>query len=303
MLFLLSLYIARSLFSVRKHQETSLLIYRPVRFSAVAKTLYESRIAPDPLFARLAVVAIWALKGEGIPPGKYDVAQGASLFNFIKSLAKQPPQMLQFVFPTGFTNAQVIKRLASIPTLTGHITRVPMEGMLFPSNYHYAPGDSRQSIIDRMQYLRGKALNKALTQKKFDVRQVLTLASIIEKETSHDEERCIVASVYLNRLRKNMRMQACPTVIYSVTYGQKRRRNFKITKQQLFNDSAYNTYRLKGLPPTSVCNPSKSSIMAVVYPAETDFLFFASEGDKSSGQHKFSKSFQGHIQNQQLLSK
>lgn len=303
LLFLLSLYLARSLFPARKHQETSLLIYKPVRLAAVAKTLYESRIAPDPLFARLAVVVIWVLKGRDLPPGKYDIAQSTSLLNFIRSLVKQSPQMLQLVFPTGFTNAQVIKRLADTPTMTGYITRIPMEGMLFPSNYHYIPGDSRQSMIDRMQYLREKSLSKFLVQKKFNVRQVLTLASIVEKETAHDEERRIVASIYLNRLKNNMRIQACPTVIYSVNYGQKRRRNSKITKLQLFNESAYNTYRLKGLPPAPICNPSKSSLTAAIYPAETDFLFFASEGGQPSGQHKFSKSFQGHIQNQKLLSK
>ncbi|MDR1475599.1 MAG: endolytic transglycosylase MltG [Holosporales bacterium] len=300
--FLLTLYTTRALFPLSNFNEAGLLVYRPVRLSAVAKTLYETRIAPDPLFARIAVVAIRWLRAEDIEPGEYKIASSGSLLSRISSLSKQKPKKLHVMFPTGFTNSQIVSRLTNALALTGHITRIPMEGMLFPYTYFYVPGDSRQSVIDEMQRRREKELKKLSKYKKFDVKQILTLASMIEKETGRKEERHIVASVYFNRLKKNIRLQSCPTVIYSVVYGQKRTFS-EISKVRLFNISAYNTYRLKGLPPTPICNPSIESIKAALYPAETDFLFFVADKPDSSSKHNFSKDFCSHVRNKKQLNK
>jgi len=172
------------------------------------------------------------------------------------------------------------------------------EGTLLPETYDYYYGDSKQHLMQRMAKAMEKLKNMAWTQyqsvcflKTWD--EVLALASIVEKETALAAERDLVASVYLNRLRLNMPLQADPTIIYASTKGQT---SFyrPIFKSDLALESPYNTYLQKGLPPTPIACPGQASIMAVLRPASTAYLFFVANGE---GGHDFSCDLKTHNQN------
>ena len=144
--------------------------------------------------------------------------------------------------------------------------------------------DGQKKIVDRAWINRasGLPLNNSL--------ELVVLASIVEKEAGNEEDKKKVASVFLNRLKKKMRLQSDPTVVYSLTRGNGNL-NRELTRSDLKIKSPFNTYKIAGLPPTPICNPSKSSIYAVANPLETDFLYFVANG---KGGHNFSKTLQQH---------
>lgn len=164
-----------------------------------------------------------------------------------------------------------------------------LEGYLYPDTYRFARGLSAKAIVDAM-IMRFRAITEPLEDRLLEsgmsLHEVVTLASIVEKETGNADERPLIASVFLNRLKKRMRLASDPTVIYGI-------RDFSgnITKKDLTSYSPYNTYIIRGLPPGPIANPGLDSIMAVLYPAETEFLYFVSKND---GSHKFSKSLSEH---------
>jgi UPF0755 protein len=171
-----------------------------------------------------------------------------------------------------------------------HIAAETLEGYLFPDTYLFPKGISAESVVAKMvkrfedQFLpewqmRAKEL-------KLSVHEVVTLASIIEKETGEASERPIISSVFHNRLKKNMRLESDPTVIYGIE-------NFdgNITRKHLKTATPYNTYVIRGLPPGPIANPGSASILAALYPAETDFLFFVSKKDRT---HQFSTTIDEH---------
>lgn len=164
-----------------------------------------------------------------------------------------------------------------------------LEGYLYPDTYIFARGLSVSSIIDVMV---GRfkeivtPLNDIITERGMSLNELVTLASIIEKETGKTEERPLIASVFLNRLRKNMRLESDPTVIYGI-------KDFSgnIKKKDLTTHTPYNTYLIRGLPPGPISSPGLASLMAVLNPDETDYLYFVSKND---GSHHFSKTFEEH---------
>ena len=164
-----------------------------------------------------------------------------------------------------------------------------LEGYLYPDTYHFARGlEARaivDSMIDRFREVTGPYLAD-IANSGMSLHEVVTLASIIEKETGKADERPLIASVFLNRLKKRMRLESDPTVIYGI-------KNFSgnIKKKDLSTRTPYNTYVIKGLPPGPIANPGLDSVRAVLFPADTDFLFFVSKND---GSHHFSKSLKEH---------
>ncbi len=164
------------------------------------------------------------------------------------------------------------------------------EGYLFPETYFFPDNTSQKDIIIRMvkQFNRvfTTAWRKRAKKMGFSVHQIVTLASIIEKETGNARERPIIASVFYNRLKRKMPLESDPTVIYGI-------KNFNgdITKKDLKTKTPYNTYRIKGLPPGPIANPGRLSLKAALFPAHTDYLFFVS---KNNSTHKFSKTLAEH---------
>lgn len=197
--------------------------------------------------------------------------------------------------PEGWTVREVIEYLNSLPTLQGDIFIWPEEGSLLPETYYYAYGDTRQSLIDRMQNSMKRAVDEAWENRQKGLpistkKEAIILASIIEKETSVESERFKIASVFVNRLNKKMRLQSDPTVIYALTLG-KEKFNRSLTYKDLRFDSPYNTYVTHGLPPGAISNPGINSIKAALNPERTSFYYFVADG---TGGHTFSSTYAQH---------
>jgi UPF0755 protein len=168
----------------------------------------------------------------------------------------------------------------------------PFEGYLFPETYHFPKGVTAEQIIKKMVAHFRSVFTPAWTERAhamgLNTHQVVTLASIVEKETSRPEERPLIAAVFLNRLKRRMRLESDPTVIYGI-------KDFdgNLTRNDLKTMSPYNTYRIKGLPPGPIANPGRASIEAVLYPSEEPYLYFVSKND---GSHHFSPTLREHNQ-------
>jgi UPF0755 protein len=164
-----------------------------------------------------------------------------------------------------------------------------LEGFLYPDTYQFGKGLPPSLIIDvmvkRFWEIAGPYMDR-IKDLKMTVEEVVTLASIVEKEAGTAEEMPLIASVFLNRLRKGMRMESDPTVIYGMN-------DFtgNLTRKDLLESTPYNTYVIRGLPPGPISNPGLASIKAVLYPAETDYLYFVSKNDRT---HYFSSSIEEH---------
>jgi UPF0755 protein len=169
-----------------------------------------------------------------------------------------------------------------------------VEGYLFPETYYFAKGERLEELIKMMikEFNRrnGELLRKRSVELGFNIHQIVTMASLIEKESANDEEKPLIASVFYNRLKRNMMLQCDPTVIYS-HYLSGNVINI-LTKDDLRIQSPYNTYQNIGLPPGPICNPGEKSLNAAMYPAKTDYLYFVS---MRNGSHYFSKSLQEHL--------
>lgn len=181
--------------------------------------------------------------------------------------------------------------------LEGPRPEEPAEGVLLPGDYAVQPGDTIASVVDRMIKARQKLMNDLWAGRQpglpFDTpEQAITLASIVEKETGIATERPQVASVFVNRLRRGMKLESDPTIIYGLTKGQPLGRG--ILRSELDRKNPYSTYQIDGLPPTPICNPGRASIEAVLNPPVTDDLYFVADG---TGGHAFSGSLGEHERN------
>ncbi len=165
-----------------------------------------------------------------------------------------------------------------------------LEGYLFPDTYDLNKKTSPEKIVERMVKKFEKVYEDVFSRQAASLGmtrgEVITLASIIEKETANPSERTVISAVFHNRLRRKMRLQSDPTVIFSLA-----KFNGNITRKDLFNKSPYNTYRVAGLPPGPISNPGKAAIYAALNPADSEYLFFVS---KNNGSHYFSKTLREH---------
>jgi UPF0755 protein len=183
------------------------------------------------------------------------------------------------------------------PTLTGEVTDVPQEGSLLPETYIFNRGETRTALIKRMQDDHTRVLNELWAQRAANLpfstkEEAVILASIVEKETGVASERPRVAAVFVNRLRKGMKLQSDPTIIYGLTKGVPLGRG--IRQSELDKATPYNTYVIVGLPPTPIANPGKASLAAVMNPAQTEDLFFVADG---TGGHVFAPTLAEHEKN------
>ena len=186
-----------------------------------------------------------------------------------------------------------------IPALVGEISEIPEEGSLLPDTYRFSRGDSRQNIIDRMLRERDRVMTAIWTSRDKDLpiktqAELVTLASIVEKETGLADERSRVAAVFINRLRSNMRLQSDPTVIYGIYGGSGLPSGTPIRRSDLDAVNDYNTYKINGLPKGPIANPGKASLAAVANPSRTKDLYFVADG---TGGHAFAESYAEHRKN------
>ena len=224
---------------------------------------------------------------EPIKAGEYEVPPHLSARGVLALLQSGRTVQRMITIPEGMPSIEVFDRLAHEPLLTGKLP-IPPEGSVLPGTYSFQRGEPRAAVLKRMQAAMTHTLDQLWMTRKADTavntkQQALTLASIVEKETSVPAERPMVAGVYSNRLRKGMRLQADPTIIYPITHGKPLGRRIKLSEVRAKND--YNTYAMSGLPKGPITNPSAASIAAVLDPANTDALYFVADGH---GGHVFS---------------
>jgi UPF0755 protein len=198
----------------------------------------------------------------------------------------------------GLTSEQIVARLLQNTALAGTIKEIPREGTLLPETYKFTRGTTRESIIQRMQQSSQRALREIWDHRAQGLplkspEELLTLASIVEKETGKPDERTRVAAVFINRLKQKMRLQSDPTIIYGLT-GGKGSLGRPIMKSEIEQATPYNTYVIDGLPPGPIANPGLASLEATANPARTKEIYFVADG---TGGHVFAENYEQHQKN------
>ncbi|HET7409919.1 MAG TPA: endolytic transglycosylase MltG [Paracoccaceae bacterium] len=243
------------------------------------------------------MAAQYSGKADELKFGEYEIAPGASMEEVLALLTTGGNVHYQVTVPEGRTVAEIVQMLEEADFLTGEIEEMPPEGSLLPETYNANRGDSRAEVIGRMQAAMDQVLAEAWENRASDLplespEELLILASIVEKETTPGEHER-VASVFVNRLNKGMRLQSDPTVIYGITLGQGPLGR-GIRQSELDADTPYNTYVREGLPPTPIANPGREAIMATANPADTPFFYFVADG---TGGHAFAETLAEHNRN------
>jgi UPF0755 protein len=243
--------------------------------------------------AALAMKARLELK-----PGEYAFQKNASLRDVIGTIVEGKVVQHSITIAEGLTSEQIVSRLTDNDMFSGTIREVPREGTLLPETYKFPRGTSREQVIQRMQAAQKRLVAEIWEHRSPDVplkspEQLVTLASIVEKETGKADERSRVAAVFANRLQKKMKLQSDPTIIYGLV-GGKGTLGRPIKRSEINQPSPYNTYVIDGLPPGPIANPGRASLEAAANPARTRDLFFVADG---SGGHAFSESLDAHQKN------
>lgn len=237
--------------------------------------------------------------------GEYQFPQGFSIEEMIEAITKAQFRVAyKFAVIEGMTVAQVTQKLMEQKQLSGQVTSVPYEGFLFPDTYSVYKGDHRQVLLNTMSQKMQKVLQHIWQERDESIplnspEELLTLASIVEKETDVDHERPMIAGVFINRLKSNIMLQSDPTVIYALSQGVGPLGR-ELTRRDLQVQLPHNTYVYKGLPPTPIAIPSLRSLMAAARPAKTKALYFVATG---YGGHVFSDTLQQHALHHQKLRK
>ena len=229
--------------------------------------------------------------------GEFEVAGGASLLDVLATLRDGKPLLRFVTIPEGRTTAQALALIAAAPMLEGAVTVAPGEGDLLPETYAYERGEARDAVTQRMMAAHDEVLAELWADRSERAvvktpEEAVILASIVEKETGVASERPRVAAVFSNRLRRGMRLQSDPTIIYGLTGGEPLGRG--IRRSELRGETPYNTYVISGLPPTPIANPGRESLAAVLDPLDTDDLYFVADG---TGGHVFAETLAQHNRN------
>ena len=249
--------------------------------------------------ARIFRFAITLDEGDrSLRAGEYEIPAGASMAQIYELLRSGQTVQHPITLAEGLTSAMIVRSLAEEAVLTGEITDTPAEGDLLPETYLVTRGTSRQEIIDRMRRAQDDLLDALWDQRAENLpietrEQAIILASIVEKETGIGGERGEVAGVFVNRLRRGMRLESDPTIIYGISQGEPLGRGLR--RSEIDNpNNAWNTYQIPALPPTPIANPGREAIAAVLNPTETSALFFVADG---TGGHVFADTYAEHQQN------
>lgn len=289
-------------FNFKSNGAESILVKIPDGASAkeIANILYQKKVISSP---KLFLVLV-KLKGDSVhlKKGTYLLKQN-SYFQTFEKLEKGLSENFKVTFPEGWTSYQIAQRLKAMGILDQEILFLEMvkkqglEGTLFPETYIFSPMSNPEEIIHAMSL---EFKKKYRDEFKIRARQlqmkdleILTLASIIEREAQRADEMPLISSVYHNRLKKKILLQADPTVQYALSQGKYWQE--KLIYKDLKIDSPYNTYRYPGLPPGPICNPGLHAIQAALYPVRTNYLYFVADG---AGRHYFFTNYKEHLQKQ-----
>ena len=233
-----------------------------------------------------------------IKTGEFFISHEISIEGLLELISSNNTVDYKITIVEGFQKYQLEGMFGEINNLSGDIPEINHEGEYLPNTYFYKAGDSRESILKRAKNAMDDYLTESWKNRDRSIlvetpRDALILASIIEKETAKADEYALVASVFMNRIRDGMKLQADSTAIYGLTHGN-RKFNRRLFTGDLAKENKFNTYHIEGLPRTPICNPGKKAIDAVMHPAETNYLFFVANG---SGGHAFSETNAEHNKN------
>ncbi|HET7411668.1 MAG TPA: endolytic transglycosylase MltG, partial [Pararhizobium sp.] len=275
--------------------DTTYLVHRGAGVSEIAEGLESKGIISDSRLFRLA--SRLYMHHDTLKAGEYAIKAHISMQEVMDLLRSGKSILYSITFPEGLTVRQMFDLLKADDKLSGPLPEeLPPEGSLMPETYEFTRGTSRQAIIDKMEAADRKVVDRIWANRDPDIpvknkQDFVTLASIVEKETGKQGERPLVASVFMNRLRKGMRLQSDPTVIYGVFGGEGKPSGRPLYQSDLDKKTPYNTYQINGLPPTPIANPGKASLKAVAHPAKTDNLYFVADG---TGGHVFAATLKEH---------
>jgi UPF0755 protein len=243
--------------------------------------------------------SVYALKASSdLKPGEYLFQKNASLRDVIGTIVEGKVVQHAITIPEGLTSEQIVARLSDNDIFAGGVREIPREGTLLPETYKFPRGATREQVIQRMQQTQKRVLAEIWERRNPDIpikspEQLVTLASIVEKETGRADERSRVAAVFTNRLRQKIKLQSDPTIIYGMV-GGKGTLGRPIRRSEITQPSPYNTYVIEGLPPGPISNPGRASLEATANPARTRDLFFVADG---TGGHSFTETYDAHQKN------
>lgn len=277
------------------NKSTVVLIEKGASLSQIAQTLSQQNVLTYPILFK---GILYGTKGwRQLKAGEYLVPPAVTPAQLIHLLKSGDVILHPVVLIEGETSHHLIQKLRQDSRFQG-TCEVPAEGSLLPETYHFPRGTDCQKIVKRMQkameatidHLWAKRPSNHILQSP---QEMVTLASIVEKETALSKEKPVVSAVFLNRLKQGIPLQADPTIIYGLTKGEDELLR-DLTRQDLTWESAYNTYLHLGLPPTPIANPSRESLKAVMNPADVSYLYFVADG---TGGHVFAATLEEHQKN------
>lgn len=274
----------------------TLIIPKGEGVGAMARRLEAAGILENGFLFRIGV----QLSGNdrALRAGEYEFPAQVSPHEVMEALVRGEMVHRRLTVAEGLTTASVVALIAAAEGLEGEITEMPSEGALLPETYTYVWGETRDSMIVQMRRAMEETLRDLWAGRAEGLpldtpEEGLILASIVERETAIPEERPRVAAVFLNRLKRGMRLQSDPTVVYALSKGEGSL-DRPLTQADLDTEDPYNTYRIQGFPPGPIANPGRAAIEAVMHPLETDELYFVADG---SGGHVFARTLKEHRKN------
>src|ERR1700684_1067419 len=243
--------------------------------------------------------SVCALKARSdLKPGEYSFEKNASLRDGIGTMVEGKVIQHAVTIPEGWSAEQIVARLSENEIFAGTVKEMPREGTLLPETYKFPRGTTRDQVIARMQQTQKRVLAEIWERRNPDIpvktpEQLITLASIVEKETGKADERSRVAAVFVNRLKQKIKLQSDPTIIYGLV-GGKGTLGRPIMKSEITQPTPYNTYLIDGLPPGPISNPGRAALEAAANPARTRELYFVADG---TGGHAFAETYEQHQKN------
>ncbi|MEL7481401.1 MAG: endolytic transglycosylase MltG [Pseudomonadota bacterium] len=268
----------------------------------IASRLEEAGIIRDGRLMRLA----FRLDGTGATAkaGEYAIPAGASLAEVKARLIAGDAVLHRITIPEGLTTAQILRLVEADPILEGALPEAaPDEGTLLPDTYFFSRGMTRADLLDLMEEAQDDLIDELWPHRQAGLplaspEEAIILASVVEKETGLPEERGQIAGLFVGRLKRSMRLESDPTIIYGVSGGEplynSRGERRTLYRSEIDRATDWNTYQIDGLPRTPICNPGRDAIAATLQPDDTDYVFFVADG---TGGHAFAKTLAEHNRN------
>lgn len=277
-------------------RETVVLLEPGSGARAIAARLEKAGVVRNAVLFRLG--ARYLGRARALRPGEYAFAPAISLRGVIAKLADGDVVVRRITIPEGRTSYQIVQALRAADALSGEIAEIPPEGSLFPTTYFYTYGASRAALLERMRRKMKAVLDELYPARAEGLalknrQEAVIMASLIQMEAGNEAEMPVIASVFYNRLKRGMRLQSDPTVIYGLT-GGRGALGRALLSRDLRKPMPHNTYVIAGLPPTPITNPGRAALLAALHPARTAYLYFVADGN---GGHVFARNLKEHNRN------